>query len=59
MYIQLYLDQSDSKILKITVTQEKCELLSYFFDYGYISRGVTNQCSIFKVKTKHARSALK
>ena len=31
------------------VTQKKCELWSYFSAYGYTSRGVTNQCSFFKV----------
>ena len=31
MHVQLCLDQSHSKILKIAVTPEKCELLSLFF----------------------------
>ena len=30
MHVELCLDQSDSKIHETVVTQEKCELLSYF-----------------------------
>ena len=26
-----------------------------FFAYGYASRGVTNQCSLFKVTTRHEK----
>ena len=61
MHVQLCLDQSHSKILKIAVTPEKCELLSFcfFFAYGYTFRGVTNQCSIFKVKPKNGQKCYK
>ena len=59
MHVQLCLDQSDSKIVKISVTPEKCELLSCFFAYGYTFRGVTKQCSIFKVKPKNGQKCYK
>ena len=60
MYAQLFLDQSDSKILETAVTQEKCELLSYFFAYGYAPRGIKNQCVFFKVMPRrHAQRPLK
>ena len=40
MHAQLCLDQSDSKILETAVIQGMCELLSYFFAYGYTSGGI-------------------
>ena len=42
----LSLNQSDSKILEILITQEKFEQLSWSFAFGHISTGVTNQCSL-------------
>ena len=45
----LGLNQSDFKILEIPITIEKFELVSRYFVFGYISIGVTNQYSLFKV----------
>ena len=46
-HTQPCLNQSDSKILEIPVTQEKFQSLSYFLAYGCTFIGVTNQCSFF------------
>ena len=41
------------------ITQEKSELLNFFFAYGYQLIGVTNQSIFFKVMLSYAQIALK
>ena len=52
---ELWLDQSDSKIIETLITQEQSKLFNFFFAYGHKSRGVTNQSSFFKFISRHAQ----
>ena len=43
-HVQLFLDQSDSKVLETAITQEKSQVIK-LFAFAYESRGVTKQDS--------------
>ena len=56
-HAQLCLNQLDSKIIEVPANDKKFQSLRYFSAYGYISIGVTNQCSFFiKVMPRYGQS---